>query len=181
MDEKPPTQNPSASPVAAPRTVPMAAVAGAIVLLGLVAFGLYRRHQTVPAAPAPTPSALAPGAEEAAGAAGEPAAGAAPGSQAPTPITASAPIRLSPEASILAERYRCVCGCNDTLSLCTCRNPRGSEEMKGYLQDLAAKKTSPAEADAAMAARFGAAALLTNPAPPQTLPSHAGSPPPAKR
>jgi hypothetical protein len=139
--------------------MPMAAIAGALILVGLVGFALYRRSATTPSGePAPAAPAAAEGSE---------------GDQKGTPIVAQAPVRLSPEASILAERYRCVCGCNDTLSVCTCRNPKGSEDMKKALQDLVDKAGTPDSIDAAMAEQFGAAALLKNPAPPQTLPSHA--------
>ncbi len=163
MDDGLQQNAPAGAPEApAPRSMPMAAVAGAMVLIGLVAFGLYRRHATLPAPEAPAAAAPA-----AAPAAGE-AASADPGA-----IKAPLPIRLTPEASILAERYRCVCGCNDTLSVCTCRNNRGSEEMKGFLQKLVTDGTTPSKADAAMAEKFGSECLLTNPAPPQTLPSHA--------
>src|SRR5262245_8985778 len=87
-----------------PRSVPMAALAGAVVLVGLVVFALYRRNATPQAAPGP---AAAPAASEAAPA---PEASASPQG---TMISAPAPIRMTPEASILSERYRCVCGCND--------------------------------------------------------------------
>jgi hypothetical protein len=88
-------------------------------------------------------------------------------------------MRLTPEASILAERYRCVCGCNDVLSVCTCQNHPGSEDMKRFLQAQADEKKTPEAIDRAMVERFGPACLLRNPAPPQTLPSHAGGPAPA--
>ena len=154
-----------------PRTVPMAAIAGAIVLIGLVTFALYRRNSAPAGGAAPeTAPAPAPDASDAT------AEGAPPG----TMISATPPIRLTPEASILAERYRCICGCNDTLSLCTCKNPSGSEEMKTFLQSQVATRKTPAAIDQAMLERFGPACLLSNPAPPQTLPSHAGAPPPAK-
>ena len=143
------------------RSVPIAALAGAVVLIGLVSFALYRRHATTPAAPE-TPAA----GEGSSGAEGEATA-------AGTTLSAKAPLRLTPEASILAERYRCVCGCNDTLSVCTCTNSSGSEEMKTYLQELVSQGKSPADVDAAMTEKFGPACLLSRPAPPQTLPSHA--------
>jgi len=147
------------------RTVPVAALAGAVVLIGLVGFALYRRGTTTSPTAPPTAAAES---GEAAGAEG-------------TPIVAKPPFRLSPEAAILAERYRCICGCNDNLSVCTCKNPNGSEDMKRHLQGLADAGKTPEEADAAMEEKFGAASLLRNPAPPQTLPSHAGgAPPPAK-
>jgi hypothetical protein len=162
-----PTQN---------RPVPMAAIAGAIILVGLVAFALYRRGLTAPtagaspaepsapaAAPAPAPAGVAP-TEGAAPAAGDAAA------PQGTAISAQVPTRLSPEASVLAERYRCVCGCNLTLSVCTCRNDKGSEDMKKALNALVDQHKSPAEADQAMAAQFGPVALLSNAAPPPTVP-----------
>jgi hypothetical protein len=146
----------------------MVAIAGAVVLVGLVGFALFRRMSPAVSAP--------PGGPAPAAAPGAPADPNQP-AQAGTEISAKPPFRLSPEASILAERYRCVCGCNDTLSVCTCRNPKGSEEMKQTLQALADQRKSPEEADAVMEQTYGAAALLKNPAPPQTLPSMAGPPP----
>jgi hypothetical protein len=81
----------------------------------------------------------------------------------------------------MAERYRCVCGCNDPLGLCTCRLSRGSEEMKTELKTLTDQHLLPEEIDRAMTAKFGAAALLSNPAPPQTMPSHVTGAPPKKK
>ena len=153
-----------------PRPVPMAALAGAVVLVSLVGFALYRRNATsAGGAESPSASAHAP---ESPGTASEETP---PG----TVISATAPIRLTPEASILSERYRCVCGCNDTLSVCTCKNPSGSEAMKAFLQAQTNEKKSPEAIDRAMSEKFGPAVLLTNPAPPQTLPSHAGPTPSA--
>jgi hypothetical protein len=163
-DETPSEREPAGA--APQRTVPVAALAGAVVLIGLVGFALYRRGTTSTPATAETPAAAATD-------------GATPAEQG-TPIVAKAPYRLSPEAAILAERYRCICGCNDNLSVCTCRNPNGSEDMKRHVQELADAGKTPEEADAAMEEKFGAASLLKNPAPPQTLPSHAGNPPAAK-
>lgn len=142
------------------RAVPTAALAGAVVLIGLVAFALYRRNVASPPAAAPPPAATAP------------AGDAAP--QDGTQIVATPPRRLSPEASILAERYRCVCGCNDTLSVCTCNKPSGSDEMKEFLQGQVDAKRSPEEVDRAMSDKYGEVCLLSHPAPPQTEPSHAG-------
>ena len=163
-DATPPGQEPAGA--APQRTVPVAALAGAVVLIGLVGFALYRRGTTSPPVTAETPATASDSA--------------AATDEHGTPIIAKAPPRLSPEAAILTERYRCICGCNDNLSVCTCKNPNGSEDMKRYVQDLAAQGKTPEEADAAMEEKFGAASLLKNPAPPQTLPSHAGNPPAAK-
>ncbi|HET8946865.1 MAG TPA: cytochrome c-type biogenesis protein CcmH [Candidatus Polarisedimenticolia bacterium] len=165
MSDATPPQEPAGA--APQRTVPVAALAGAVVLIGLVGFALYRRGTTSTPATAETSAA---GASDTA----------APADEKGTPIIAKAPFRLSPEAAILAERYRCICGCNDNLSVCTCKNPNGSEDMKRHVQGLADQGKSPEEADAAMEEKFGAASLLKNPAPPQTLPSHAGNPPAAQ-
>lgn len=135
-------------PGAGPRTANLAAVAGAVVLIGLVAFAVHRMRGAEPPA------------ENAAGA---PAPGATP---APgTPITARLPYHLTPEASIVAENYRCVCGCPDRLSVCTCDKPSGSNEMKAFLQGLVNDKKTRAEIDAAMVAKYGPEVLLSNPAP----------------
>jgi hypothetical protein len=149
-----------------PRTLPVAAIAGALVLVGLVGVALYRRSTGKTASPAPPEAA-----------AGAPDTASPPDATSGTTIAVKAPVHLSPEAAILAERYRCVCGCNDSLPVCTCRNPNGSEDMKTFLQDLARQGLAPEEADRKMSERFGAGALLSNPAPPQTQPSHAGPPP----
>jgi len=152
----------------AARSMPIAAIAGALVLVGLVGIALYRRSAAPPAGVAG--GTLDGAVEQAAGAApSDPTAPEAAG----TTIAVKAPTLLSPEAAILAERYRCVCGCNDPLGVCTCRLPGGSEDMKVFLQGLARQGLTPEEVDHAMAAKFGAAALLSNPAPPQTQPSHA--------
>jgi len=159
--ESPQTTDDAPAPTPA-RSVPVAAIAGAVILVGLVAFALYRRNVTTGGRAAGDGSAPAAG-------------GTAPDGAAATGtvIAAQPPVRLSPEAAILAERYRCVCGCNDTLTVCTCKLPRGSDEMKKVVQEMATAGTSPERADQAMAEKYGPGVLLKNPAPPQTRPSHA--------
>jgi cytochrome c-type biogenesis CcmH protein len=130
--------------------VNLAAVVGGVILIGLVALALYRRNNP----PAP-PGAVAPSGSGATDAPMPPEGGA--------PITATVPVRLSPEASIIAERYRCVCSCNDPLSECTCAQKPGSNDMKSYVQELVDQKKTGREIDEAMVARYGAAALLSNP------------------
>jgi hypothetical protein len=134
-----------------PRSANLVAVAGAVILIGLVAVALYRRVR--PAVPA---EAAATGAQ-AAGEGGAPIEG--------TPIAAVVPVHLSPEASVAAERYRCICGCNDPLSVCTCSETPGSRDMKTFLQGLVDEKKSVQEVDAAMAGKFGDLALLSTPSP----------------
>ena len=131
-----------------PRLVNLAAVAGAVVLVGLVAFALYRKSH--PAAP---PPATAP-----AGGAGQGETGTGPA--AGTPISAPLPVRLTPEATIIAERYRCVCSCNDPLNVCTCTKTPGSRDMRTYVQELVNQKKTGGEIDAAMVARYGANVLM---------------------
>ena len=141
-----------APPPDQPRLISLVAVAGAVILIGLVSFALYRRSH--PAAPSP----------EQAPAAGEPAQAQEQGTPITgTPIAAPLPVRLTPEASIVAERYRCICSCNDPLSVCTCTRTPGSRDMKTYVQELVDQKKSGKQIDEAMVARYGPAVLLSNP------------------
>jgi hypothetical protein len=73
-------------------------------------------------------------------------------------VTVSAEIQevaLSPQASLLAERFRCVCGCGDILGQCTCTKVPGSRDMKQYLQQMVDEGKSPAEIESGMVARYG--------------------------
>ncbi len=170
MDETPQQDGSTGgeTPSGAPqnRPVPMAAIAGAIILVGLVAFALYRRGLTSPtpgvdpaASPAPAAGAIPdPAAAAQSGAA--PSAGDAGSAAQGTAIAAQVPTRLS-------------------LSVCTCRNDKGSEDMKKALNALVDQHKSAAEADQAMAAQFGPVALLRNPAPPPTAPSQPAAAKPA--
>src|SRR5574341_2489154 len=139
LDESPETDRDeggsAAGPPERPRTVNLIVVAGAVVLMGLVAFALYRRSHTV--APVAEPATDATPAQT-----GAPVQG--------TPITATLPVRLTPEASIIAERYRCICSCNDPLNVCTCTKTPGSRDMREYVQELVNQKKSTAEVDQAM-------------------------------
>ena len=129
----------------APRSAALAVVVGGVILIGLIAFAYHRKN----AATVPAPVADARPADAAALPEG-------------TPITAVA-VTLTPEAAIATERYRCVCSCNDPLSICTCTQTPGSIDMKRYVQELVNGKKTPAEMDQAMLARYGEAVLLTNP------------------
>ena len=140
-----------------PRAINLAVVVGGVVLIGLVAFALYRRSHP----PAPPPAAAAPAH------AGEPAA-----PEKGTPIAAQIPIHLTPEATIIAERYRCVCSCNDPLNVCTCSKTPGSRDMRQYVQQLVNEKKSWKEIDEAMASRYGPSVLIATPSP-QPSPSPA--------
>ncbi len=134
-----------------PRSANLVLVAAGVILVGLVAYALSRRPAALPAAAAP------------AGEATPPLAG--------TTITAVAPFHLSPEASIVAERYRCVCGCGDLLNVCTCSKTPGSNDMKRALQDLVNQKRGPEEIDRAMVEKFGPQVLLANRATPTPSPA----------
>src|SRR5262249_39785561 len=75
-------------------------------------------------------------------------------------ITASfEDVALSPQARVLAERIKCVCGCNDPLVICTCKKTPGSQDMKKYLQELVDAGKTPGEIESAMVARYGPKAL----------------------
>jgi len=135
------------------RSVNLGVVAGAVILVGLVAFAFYRqRGHDAALEPAAPEASLAQ--EEGTGAAGA--------------AIAAATVNLSPEGQIATERYRCICGCNDPLSVCTCTQTPGSIDMKQFVQEQVDQKKSPAEIDRAMVEKYGAAVLLGNPAPPRT-------------
>ncbi len=123
------------------------AVIGGAILIVLVAYGLYRMggapaevatDSSVDSAP---PVTLATG----------------------TPIRASAPVALSPRARMAAERYRCICGCNDTLGECTCTRTPGSIDMNEHLMDLVDRGLTMTQVDEGMVAKYGDQVLLSNP------------------
>jgi cytochrome c-type biogenesis protein CcmH/NrfF len=93
-----------------------------------------------------------------------PAASLEPVDAGPNPIVAAIPKPLSPEARILIERYRCVCGCNLALAVCTCSNTPGSKDMKALVQSLVEQEKSVEEIDRIMVETYGEQALLENPA-----------------
>jgi hypothetical protein len=141
-------------PAGQPRPVNAIVVAGGVILIGLVAFALYQRGRTT--APVPEPAAAsstpAPGDEPLQG----------------TAITATVPVRLSPEAAVVAERYRCICSCNDPLNVCTCTKTPGSRDMRQYVQELVNQKKSGEEIDQAMIAKYGPQVVITAAAPSPT-------------
>lgn len=112
-----------------------AAVAGLVVLVGIVGFALVRRQSPDPARPQA-------GAEK-------------PAPADPTLIKAEVSALPSPEARIMMERYRCVCGCEDRLSVCTCQNTPGSRDMKAYVEELIDAGKPIRDIDQAMIERYG--------------------------
>lgn len=60
---------------------------------------------------------------------------------------------------MLAERYMCVCGCGDILSVCSCLKTPGSRDMKQLLQRLVDEGKSPSEIKNEMVAVYGQAAI----------------------
>ncbi|HYS03765.1 MAG TPA: cytochrome c-type biogenesis protein CcmH [Candidatus Dormibacteraeota bacterium] len=142
-------------PPAQPRLANLVVVAGAVVLIGLVAFALYRKSHTGAPGAAPEPSAT-------------PAQAGTENPAQGTPISAPLPVRLSPEASIIAERYRCVCSCNDLLNVCTCSKTPGSRDMRLYVQELVNAKKTGQEIDAAMVGRYGSGVLVATATPTPT-------------
>jgi cytochrome c-type biogenesis protein CcmH/NrfF len=144
----------------APPRAAAAVVVGGVILIALVAYAFHRRNTATAPPPAPAPAAAD-----------------APAELSGTPITAVS-LKLSPEAAIATERYRCVCSCNDPLSVCTCTQIPGSIDMKRTVQELVDQKKTPAEMDAAMVAKYGEAVLLSNPpaAPPGRTPAGSRSP-----
>ncbi|HEV8334861.1 MAG TPA: hypothetical protein VGR67_00385 [Candidatus Polarisedimenticolia bacterium] len=98
-------------------------------------------------------------------------AGATPGSaasKAPAAgVVVEAPVKLSAAASLVSDRFRCLCGeCHDTLGSCTCTRDKGSNEMKTTLNRIAAEKKTIAEIEAAMVQKYGPGVLIAStPAP----------------
>jgi hypothetical protein len=71
-----------------------------------------------------------------------------------------APVKLTPEATLVADRFKCLCGnCQDTLGKCVCTRDKGSNEMKTALNRIVAEKKSLAEIEAAMVDKFGSGVL----------------------
>ena len=130
----------------------LAALVGGLILLGLVSYGVYRMRSAP--APSPDPGASVPGPED---------VGASTDSSDGSVISAVAPVRLSPEARVAVERYRCVCGCNDPLSECTCTQTPGSVDMKEHLQNLVDEGRSIQEVDQGMIDRYGEQVMRSNP------------------
>jgi LPXTG-motif cell wall-anchored protein len=121
------------------------AVAGLVLLVGIVGFALVRRQDSRPPRPEIAP-AIAEEEES--------------DQPAPTLIKAEVPAGLSPEARIMTERYYCVCGCGDRLSVCNCRNTPGSVDMKAYVEELVSARKSIREMDQAMVERYGEQVLI---------------------
>lgn len=120
-----------------------AAVAGLVLLVGIVGFALVRRQ-------APLPSRPEVAKEE-------------PARPESTLIKAEVSGGLSPEARIMTERYLCVCGCGDRLSVCNCESTPGSRDMKAYVEELVSARKSIREMDQAMVERYGEVVLLNEP------------------
>jgi cytochrome c-type biogenesis protein CcmH/NrfF len=133
------------------------AAVGALVVLTGVAFYSSRQAAAPSASASPAGSAATP--------APEPEATNAPSSTEIPPVKAGKgvvtaqieDVMLTPKARLLAERFKCVCGCGDILAACTCKMTPGSRDMKKYLQELVNEGKTPSEVEAAMVERYGAA------------------------
>lgn len=136
----------------------IAGLAAAGALAALAGVAVYSSREGAPAAAAARPpestTTPLPGTPSTPSA-GEPNAG-TPGEG--SLITARIEeIMLTPQARILAERLKCICGCDDILATCSCTKTPGSRDMKKYLQQLVDEGKTPADVEAAMVARYGEA------------------------
>lgn len=76
------------------------------------------------------------------------------------PVTATVTeVILSPAAKIQAERFKCVCGCDLVLAVCTCLKTPGSIDMKQHLQALVDRGLGPDEIREGMVAAYGPGVL----------------------
>jgi len=141
------------------RIVGFIAIGALVALIGVAYFTGRERPAASGAADSPAASASRP--SDGAAPAGPGADDALPeaGSRDGVVTAVADTLVLSPKARLLAERFKCVCGCNDTLSICTCSKTPGSRDMKLYLQQLVDEGKSPAEIQSAMVERYGSDVL----------------------
>lgn len=71
-------------------------------------------------------------------------------------VTAIATVlNLSPQARMLAENLKCVCGCNMRLGRCSCEKDPGGLSMKRHLQSLFDRGLTPTQVRAEMVKTYG--------------------------
>jgi hypothetical protein len=129
------------------------------ILVAVLGFTMFQRMQ----------AGEIPAAEPAPAATGAPTETSPPSGAVQKTVTMPILKQLSPETRVAAERFRCICGCPDVLSKCTCTKVPGSITMKNYLQDLVDRKLSNEAIDRAMIEKYGEEVLLF-------LPDSAGAP-----
>ncbi len=94
----------------------------------------------------------------------------APDPQAPAPEAGQVPrgiiavlVKLSPEAALVADRYRCPCGDGqETLGKYDCADDDAGDEMKTTLNRIVAEQKSLAAIDDAMVEKYGPAVLASS-------------------
>lgn len=139
-----------------------------LVLAGVVVAVLaFTGFQHMQAGEAPATAASA-GPESASGT--EPPTGAVQHS-----VTSPVLREISPETRVVAERFRCVCGCPDVISVCRCSQDPGGITMMNYLQGLVDRGLSVEEIDRAMVDRYGEEVLLFVPGQGTAPPAGGGS------
>jgi cytochrome c-type biogenesis protein CcmH/NrfF len=149
--EQPVAQEGEISPAPSPEEAPAGpsprsrrVVLGIVIALAVAAAALLLLRRGTPA---PT---HVPTANSTAGPAGAPAG----------LNVITAPVKLTPEALMVADRFKCLCGeCQDTLGRCTCTRDKGSNDMKEALNRIVSEKKSLAEIEAAMVEKYGRSVL----------------------
>lgn len=134
------------------RIVGFAALAALVILVGAAVWSSREAAPGDPGAPAVPLDAGLPGVEQPSLTQSVPTLPRQQGSIVSATIE---DVVLSPQARLLAERFQCVCGCEDILATCTCKETPGSRDMKQYLQELVNGGKTPAEVESAMVARYG--------------------------
>jgi cytochrome c-type biogenesis protein CcmH/NrfF len=135
------------------------------VIVAVLAFTMFQHMQAEEA-----PAIAAPAGPETAS-----------GSTPPTPavqqsVSFAVLNEISPETRVVAERFRCVCGCPDVVAVCRCSQDPGGITMMNFLQGLVDRGLSVEEIDRAMVDKYGEEVLLFVPGQGTATPAGGGSP-----
>jgi len=144
------------------RVVGFSALGALLILVGVALYSARTGGSASSGAPETPATTVAPNATHDTPAPQSTAGGAGQSLARDGEITASVtiePIDLTPPARLLAEGFKCVCGCDDILAECTCDKTPGSHDMKQYLQQLVDEGKPPAEVRKAMVEKYGQAVL----------------------
>lgn len=79
----------------------------------------------------------------------------------PQPFPTQVPsLNLSPEALQVVKELNCICGCRMELLPCTCDEPRGSKEIRLFVQGLVDKGLSKPDVIERVVEKYSSAVLI---------------------